>query len=99
MSKHRERAAIAHHEAGHYVVGRAVGRTLYQVSIIATADTEGHASGDEDLFNAATLDADRTMACIVELLAGAAAQRAFGDDEGAIRSTARIDDEKVAALV
>ena len=89
-------ASIAHHEAGHFVVGKAVGREPYELSIEQDGDTLGQVDGEEDIYDheadVLVLNPKRARACIVGLYAGAAAQLRFGEKAALVRAGASSDD-------
>jgi hypothetical protein len=96
-------ASTAHHEAGHFVLGKAVGREPYELSIVRHGDTLEHVDGEEDIYDYESgdmvLDPKRARACIVELYAGAAAQLRFGEKAALVRAGASSDDAEAARIL
>lgn len=97
-------ASIAHHEAGHFVVGKVVGREPFDLSIVPDGETLGQVDGVEDIYDdeasgVVVLDAKRARALITELYAGAAAQLRFGEKAALVRATASSDDAQAARIL
>lgn len=95
---------IAHQEAGHFVVGKAVGRQPSDLSIVRDGDTLGQVDGVEDFYDdeapgVVVLNRKRTRACIVGLYAGAEAQLRFGEKAALVRRTAGSDDAEADRIL
>ncbi len=97
-------AQVAHHEAGHYVIGQLFGQLQWKLSIVPDRESAGRVMGEGDFYwNADAdweIDRQSLVGHVCTYYAGFAAQiRSAPESSEAARLTAWTDDEKADDLL